>query len=134
MRYIAFLHGDGDGFGISFPDFPGCVSDGATAEEAVARAEAALAFHVEGMEEDGEALPRPRTLDEVLADADLAEWRSGAQVVHVPLLIDRGTARRVNVSLDPGLLDAIDAEAARRGMTRSAFLSSAARAELRGRH
>ena len=133
MRYIAFLHGDGDGFGISFPDFPGCVSDGATAEAAVARGEAALAFHAEGMEADGMSLPRPRSLDEVMGDPDLAEWREGATIVHVPLLIDRGTARRVNVSLDPGLLEAIDAEARRRGMTRSAFLSSAARAEIGGR-
>ncbi|EYD77079.1 hypothetical protein Rumeso_01338 [Rubellimicrobium mesophilum DSM 19309] len=134
MRYVAFLHQDQEGFGISFPDFPGCVSDGATADEAVTRGEEALAFHVEGMEEDGEPLPRPRSLSDILADADLAEWREGAQIAHVPLLIDRGSPRRVNVSLDPGLLEAIDAEAQRRGMTRSAFLSSAARAEIRGRH
>ena len=133
MRYIAFLHEDADGFGISFPDFPGCVSDGATADEAVARGEEALAFHAEGLTEDGVPLPVARTLSEVLAAPDLAEWREGAQIVHVPLIIDRGSPRRVNVSLDPGLLEAIDAEAMRRGMTRSAFLSSAARAEIRGR-
>ena len=38
--------------------------------------------------------------------------------------------RRVNISLDYGLLQAIDDEAKRRGMTRSAFLSSAARNEI----
>ena len=134
MRFVAFLHTDGDGWGISFPDFPGCVSDGATEDEALARGEEALAFHVEGMREDGETLPAPRSVAAIMADPDLAHWRDGAVVAYVPLLLDRGSPRRVNVSLDPGLLEAIDREASRRRMTRSAFLSSAARAELRGEH
>ena len=134
MRYVAFLHTDGDGWGISFPDFPGCVSDGATEDEPLARGEAALGFHVEGMREDGEALPMPRPLSVVMADPELAEWREGALIAYVPLLLDRGSPRRVNVSLDAGLLEAIDQEAKRRQMTRSAFLSSAARAEIRGEH
>jgi metal-responsive CopG/Arc/MetJ family transcriptional regulator len=50
----------------------------------------------------------------------------------VPLMLDLGSPRRVNVSLDYGLLQAIDAAARARGMTRSAFLSSAARKELAG--
>ena len=134
MRFVAFLHTDGDGWGISFPDLPGCVSDGATEDEALARGEAALAFHVEGMREDGETLPEPRPLGAIMADPTLAEWRDGALIAYVPLLRDLGSPRRVNVSLDAGLLDAIDREARRRRMTRSAFLSSAARAELRGEH
>jgi len=134
MRFVAFLHTDGDGWGISFPDFPGCVSDGASEDEALTRGEEALAFHVEGMREDGETLPEPRSVAAIMADPELAEWRSEALIAYVPLLLDRGSPRRVNVSLDPGLLDAIDREASRRRMTRSAFLSSAARAELRGEH
>jgi predicted RNase H-like HicB family nuclease len=135
MRFVAFIHTDGDGgFGISFPDFPGCISDGDTVEAALARGEAALAFHVQGMREDGLTVPAPRPVDAVLADLDLAEWRAGAQIAHVALIVDRGSPKRVNVSLDPGLLEAIDHEAQRRGMTRSAFLSSAARAEILSAH
>ena len=135
MRFVAFVHTDAaGGFGISFPDVPGCVSDGETVENALTRGEAALAFHVEGMREDGLAVPAPRPVDAILADPDLVEWREGAQIAHVPLILDGGSPKRVNVSLDPGLLDAIDAEATRRGMTRSAFLSSAARAEIRASH
>ena len=135
MRVVAFIHSDeAGGFGISFPDFPGCVSDGRSVEDALNRGEAALAFHVEGMREDGIALPAPRSVDVILADASLGEWREEAQIAHVALIIDRGSPRRVNVSLDPGLLDAIDSEATRRGMTRSAFLSSAARAEIAAKH
>ncbi len=135
MRVVAFIHSDDLGsFGISFPDFPGCISDGATVEDALNRGEAALGFHVEGMRDQGLALPELRGVDAILADDSLADWREAAQIAHVPLIIDRGSPRRVNVSLDPGLLEAIDSEATRRGMTRSAFLSSAARAEIAARH
>ena len=63
MRYVASIHGDNEpGFGIGFPDFPGCVSDGGTVEEAIRRGREALAFHIESMAEDGEDIPRPRAL------------------------------------------------------------------------
>jgi metal-responsive CopG/Arc/MetJ family transcriptional regulator len=47
-----------------------------------------------------------------------------------PLLIDSGRTVRANVSFDAALLDAIDAAAKERGLTRSAFLSSAARGKI----
>jgi hypothetical protein len=47
----------------------------------------------------------------------------------VPLIIGAGRAVQANLSLDAGLLAAID-EAAARGLTRSAFLASAARAKI----
>ncbi|MYE13404.1 MAG: ribbon-helix-helix protein, CopG family [Gammaproteobacteria bacterium] len=43
-----------------------------------------------------------------------------------------GSSRRVNISLDRGLLEAIDDEARQRRMTRSAFLATAARHEIQG--
>lgn len=133
MFYTAFIHKDADSdYGVSFPDFPGCVAVEASMAEALRSARAALALHVCGMRAQGEAIPAPRSLDAVLNDADLADWRAGATVATVPLIEDRGGARRVNVSLDPGLLEAIDAEAAARGLNRSAFLASAARKEIAG--
>ena len=133
MRYIAFIHGDEEsGFGISFPDFPGCVSDGDTVENAIRRGSEALSFHVEGMLEDGETVPPPRSVQSVKLDLELTEWREGANFAFVPLILDKGSPRRVNISLDYGLLQAIDDEARLRGMTRSAFLSSAARKEIDG--
>lgn len=82
MRYVAFIHRDDEpGFGISFPDFPGCVSDGDTREDAIRRGREALAFHLEGMADDGEAIPPPRSLREIEADPELAEWRQGAEPV-----------------------------------------------------
>ena len=133
MHYIAFIHTDDQpGFGISFPDFPGCISQGDTLDEALQLGQEALAFHVEGMEEDGTILPTPRSAADVWADKDLIDWREGAQLVWVPLVIDRGTPKRVNISLDQGLLAAVDATAKKRGQNRSAFLSSAARKEIAG--
>ena len=64
------------------------------------------------------------------ADPDLVDWRRDADLVLIPLLVDRGSSRRVNISLDRGLLEAIDDEARQRRMTRSAFLATAARREI----
>ncbi len=133
MRYVAFLHQDEEpGFGISFPDFPGCISAGNTVDEAILKGAEALAFHVEGMLADGEAIPAPRDLATIQADDSLAEWRAGAAFAYVPLVLDRGSPRRVNISLDPGLLSALDEAANARGMTRSAFIASAAWNEILG--
>lgn len=133
MHYVAFIHADdATGFGVSFPDFPGCISYGETVDDALRMAREALAFHVEGMKEDGDAVPMPRDIREVESDAELAEWRAGAALVYVPLISDMGTAKRVNISIDPGLLSAIDDAAKSRGMNRSAFLASAARKEIAG--
>ena len=101
MRYIAFIHGDeASGFGISFPDFPGCVSDGDTVEDAIRRGSEALSFHVDGMLEDGEPVPPPRFVQSVKVDPELTEWRKGADFAFVPLILDKGSPRRVNISLD----------------------------------
>ena len=130
MRYISFIHRDEAGFGVSFPDFPGCVSVGDTIDDAVREGSQALAFHVEGLMDDGEAIPSPRSIDAIKADPELADWRRDADLVLIPLLLDRGSSRRVNISLDRGLLEAIDDEARQRRMTRSAFLATAARREI----
>src|SRR5260370_7094419 len=69
MEYIAYLHKDRKSdFGVSFPDFPGCVTAGKTLEEARRMAAEALAFHIAGMAEDGEAIPEPSTIDDVADD------------------------------------------------------------------
>ena len=86
MRYVAFIHGDTEpGFGISFPDFPGCVSAGDTIDEAIRRGTEALAFQVEGLIRDGEHIPEPRSVQDIEIDPDIAEWREGAIIYLVPL-------------------------------------------------
>lgn len=68
-NYIGLIHKDASSdFGVSFPDFPGAVTAGATLEDARAMAQEALALHIEGMAEDGEAIPEPSSLEDVIAD------------------------------------------------------------------
>jgi len=128
MTYIATLKPEGGRITVLFPDLPGCGTVGDTLDDALVLAAEALGGHVESLREIGGMIPVPRSLASVRAGIDDPD----ITLVAVPLIEDRGTARRVNISLDPGLLDAIDGAAKSRGMTRSAFLSSAARRELLG--
>lgn len=133
MHYVALIHKDpGSAYGVSFPDLPGCYSAGDTLEEATRNAIEGLGAFVRWMEADGDAVPAPRTPDEIVADPALAEDREGATLVLVPLVRDLGSTTRINVSLDLGLLEAMDAEARQRKQTRSAFIASAVRKELQG--
>lgn len=54
----------------------------------------------------------------------------GAIISAMPLVRDRGSTTWISVSLDLGLLEAIDGLAKQRSQTRAAFLASAARREL----
>jgi predicted RNase H-like HicB family nuclease len=125
MRYyIGLIHKDPNSdFGISFPDFPGCVSAGATLDEAVAMGREALEGHVELMAEDGEAVPEPTSMEVILADP---ENRDGTPVL-VPLAPTAVKTVRVNVTMPEDALRQIDAYAEQHGYTRSGFLVVAAR-------
>jgi uncharacterized protein (DUF1778 family) len=56
--------------------------------------------------------------------------RAGETAVMIPLLLDSGRPVRANLSLDAALLEAIDSAARARGLTRSAFIASAARQKI----
>lgn len=60
---------DGGGFLITFPDLPGCMSDGATEAEAVANGRDAFKAWVSARKDAGKAIPepfyRPDTVPEV---------------------------------------------------------------------
>ena len=87
-RYVAFVHTDDTpGFGVSFPDFPGCVTQGDTRDEALRLARDALAFHVDGMAADGLTVPKPRDIQQIESDPDMVEWRQGATLAYVPLTL-----------------------------------------------
>ncbi|OYW16150.1 MAG: CopG family transcriptional regulator [Novosphingobium sp. 12-64-8] len=130
MKYFyAVVHKDADSaFGVHFPDLPGCFSAADEIEQLVPNACEALELWFEDATEEVE----PRSLDEVRsrAAADLAE---GAFIVAVPRIRRSGRQVRANISLDRGMLDAIDRAAADRQLTRSAFLADAARNEIEQR-
>jgi predicted RNase H-like HicB family nuclease len=65
--YVALVHKEPTSdYGVSFPDFPGCVTAGVTFEDARRQAGEALALHIDGMIEDGEAIPEPSSSEHVM--------------------------------------------------------------------
>jgi predicted RNase H-like HicB family nuclease len=125
--YIALIHKEPTSdYGVSFPDLPGCVSAGATLDEARAMASEALAFHAEGMAEDGEALPPPSTLEAIMAD----RINHDAVAILVDLPKQLGRSVRINITLPEAVLDKIDRFVAKNGLTRSGFLARVASKEL----
>ena len=122
MEYIAYLHKDkGSDFGVSFPDFPGCVTAGRTLEEAREMAVEALTLHMAGTIEDGEALPEPSTLDQLADDPAM----QGAVSFLVSAEAPEKTVR-VNIRARESQIEAIDRLARKAGMTRSAYMVQSA--------
>jgi predicted RNase H-like HicB family nuclease len=129
MEYIAYLHKDKDSdFGVSFPDLPGCITAGRTLEEARAMAVEALTAHLEGIVEDGEAVPEPSTLDQLADDPAM----KGAVAFLVSAEAPEKTVR-INITARESQIQAIDRLAKKNGMTRSAYMVRAAVGDV-GRH
>jgi predicted RNase H-like HicB family nuclease len=130
-RYVALLDGKPGAYGVVVPDLPGCTSGGRTTDEALRNAVEAVRLWAEDARADGEPLPRPRSADALRRDAEVAAaLGDGAALAIVPLLLDSGRPAKANLSLDAGLLAAIDEAAAAHGLTRSAFIASAARDKI----
>jgi predicted RNase H-like HicB family nuclease len=120
-QYIALIHKDpSSDFGVSFPDFPGCVTAGETIDRARLMAEEALAFHIEGMLEDGETIPAPSSLDVIMK---VRQNRDAVAFLVQAKVAER--AIRINVSIPEKELKAIDAYAQTHGLTRSGLLLKA---------
>jgi len=129
-RYVALVDGEAGAYGVSFPDLPGCVAMGDTVDEALAHAAEALRDWINLTEETAGA-PMPRALEEIRHDAETVEaLREGASLAIVPLVRDTGRPAKANLSIDAGILAAIDEEAARRKLTRSALIELMARRML----
>ncbi len=123
--YVGVIHKDKDSdYGISFPDFPGCITAGADMEEIEVMAHEALQFHAEGMAEDAQEIPLPMSLEQAKKHP-LARNAAAFVLVKIDPPVP---AVRVNVMLDGNLLRRIDRVAGTR--QRSAFLNDAARAYL----
>jgi predicted RNase H-like HicB family nuclease len=127
--YFAIVHKDPDSaYGVTFPDLPGCFSAADRLEDVVRNAAEAMDLWFEDQDE-----VEPRDAAAIAAEYadDLAH---GAFLIAVPRVSRLGKPVRVNISLDRGVLDAIDAAAAARKLTRSAFLAEAARNEIELAH
>jgi predicted RNase H-like HicB family nuclease len=122
MEYIAYLHKDKNSdFGVSFPDFPGCITAGSTLEEARKMAVEALAFHVAGLMADGEIIPAPSTLDDLRSDPAM----KGA-VAFLTELREPERTVRINITARKSQIAEIDRRARAKGLTRSSYVVQSA--------
>ncbi|MHA6717912.1 type II toxin-antitoxin system HicB family antitoxin [Sphingomonas sp. RS6] len=123
--FFAIVHKDADSaYGVTFPDLPGCFSAADTLEDVMKNAAEALDLW---FEDQDEATPSNA---EAIAAAHAEDLAQGAFLIAVPYIASTSKPARVNISLDRGMLEAIDAAAAARNLTRSAWLVQAARNEI----
>ncbi len=128
-NYIGILDGGGKNWGVRIPDLPGCYGAGASAEAAIEDATSAarewLALHLG----KGLAQPKAQSLASIIKAGEFDASNNETAVI-LSVILDAGRTVRANLTFDAGLLEAIDNEAQSRGLTRSAFLASAARERL----
>lgn len=121
MNFPVCIHKEPDSdYGAVVPDLPGCVSAGKTVDEALEMAKEAIELHIEGLIEEGMAVPRPGAIEGHRGDPEYGEGTWG--LVAVDLSDLRLKTRRVNISMPERVLEAADQYAARIGETRSGLL------------
>ena len=125
--YLAVVHKDeGTAFGVHFPDVPGCFSAADEMDGLVPNAVEALSLHAEDTQ-----IAAPRGIEDIRRDPEVAaDLAAGAFLIAVPLIENDTRVVRANITLECGMLKAIDKAAKQRKLTRSAFLAQAARHEI----
>jgi len=114
-RYPAIIDGSAGAYGITFPDLDGIVAMGETIDQAILNAEEALRdYAIEAAKDDAELCPP--------SAPEAIETSHGTTLVSIPLIRSSGKPARANMVLDVGVLSFIDAEATRRGMTRTKYV------------
>jgi predicted RNase H-like HicB family nuclease len=132
--YVGILDGRGKAWGVRVPDLEGVHGGGASPETAISDVIGAAREWAAHRLASGQQIPGPRVVQAVLADpASAFDAASGESIVMIPVMIDAGVSVKANISLDAGQLAAIDAEAKRRGLTRSSFMAKAAMEKIEQR-
>src|ERR1700730_10263823 len=106
MQVVPLIHEETGVFGASFPDFLGCTTIADSLDAIIPKAAEALAFHVEGMVEDG-PLPPVRTLAQLRKDPVFREDSAGAMIALVPYA-PPARAARVNITLAQSFIFPVD--------------------------
>lgn len=69
MRYAVLFEKTGTGYSAHVPDLPGCAAAGSTLEETTDLIRGAIRMHLAGIAEDGDEIPKPRTIAEYIVAA-----------------------------------------------------------------
>lgn len=73
LKYVIVIEQASDGgFGAWAPDLPGCVALGDTIEDCERQMREAIAFHLEGLREDGEQIPQRSAITATVVEVDAA--------------------------------------------------------------
>ena len=116
--YTAIVEKAKDGFGVFFPDLPGCTSFGRSVEEAASNAYTAAQAHVALSQEYGDAIAEPRATDAIPAERGVKEK---ARLLIPVEMADEPV--RVNISLPGAALEALDRTAKELSLTRSGAIA-----------
>ena len=68
LFYPAVFHKEDDGFWVSFPDFPECLTEGDDMDQAYEMAFEALGLAITSRKEEGETIPSPSSIDTLSID------------------------------------------------------------------
>ena len=66
-RFLVVIEKSKTNFSAYSPDLPGCVATGRTASEAEQNMHEAIQFHIEGLIEDKQPIPKPHAIAEYMA-------------------------------------------------------------------
>lgn len=126
MRYpVAIESGDArHAHGVVVPDLPGCFSAGDTLDEALTNTQEAILLHLEGLLDDGKAIPKPSAIEKLRRKREFKSWTWAVVDVDMSQLGDK--AARINITLPQRILRAVDSHARRLGESRSGFIARAA--------
>lgn len=131
MRYTVLIDGKPGAYGVVFPDLAGCAAMGATIQQAMRSAAGAAEEWIRWMKADGQAVPAPRSPDELRSDPEVtAALMDGSVLASIVVLLHTGKPVRANLSLDAAVVSALDDAARARGITRSAMVEIMAREHL----
>ena len=59
MKYTVILEKGESSYGAFVPDLPGCIAAGVSKEETLDLIKEAIEFHIEGLRENREVIPKP---------------------------------------------------------------------------
>ncbi|MFZ2656754.1 MAG: type II toxin-antitoxin system HicB family antitoxin [Victivallales bacterium] len=121
-KYVAVIHKDRNSeYGVSFPDFPGCISAGENFDEMYEMAQEALQFHIDGMVEEKLEIPDAIPMEKIKKDN-----RDAEAFIVLSIVIPRSRAERINITVPQYVLSKIDGYARSHNETRSGLFSKAA--------
>lgn len=90
--YTAVIHKETQSdYGISFPDFPGCISADSTEIKAIEQGREALALHIAGLIRGGEEIPEPTS------QADIERGKGFVRFVELEVNIPSSDRQKITI-------------------------------------